>query len=334
MLITDLEKLEFFEGTEKLLEIWFDFPENSGHKSGLRTIPHGCFKALVKHVNAEVVSFTSNEYIDSYVLSESSMFVAKDRFVIKTCGKTKLLSCVKPLIDLVKKYLHVEHVKNMFYSRRVYLKPELQEERYQSFDQEVEHLQELFPHGTSYSFGNNKGEEWFLYTLDEYSEQTDKPDATLEILMSDLDQDTMLQFTKSRYPNGEKMTEGTGIAGIIPDSTHDGVVFDPCGYSMNGLIHQYYSTIHITPQPQCSYVSYETNFQMQDYSSLVSKVLQTFKPGKFIVTLFANEYAHCGSAAQAMNKLSLDGYRCVDLEDKRLKNYTLAYGHFESSMYY
>lgn len=70
---------------------------------------------------------------------------------------------------------------------------------------------------------------------------------------------------------------------------HDSILFDPCGYSMNGLNDESYSTIHVTPQPHCSYVSYETNIQLEDYDTLVAKVLDAFRPGKFIITLFANE---------------------------------------------
>lgn len=329
MLLTDLEKLDFFEGTEKLLEIWFKTTDSRG----LRNIPLEKYKALVMSVNAEVVKHASNDHIDSYVLSESSMFVARDRFVIKTCGKTKLLACIAPLMELVKEYLNTDKVQNMFYSRRVYLRPDLQEDQYNTFEQEVEQLNEIFPSGNAYSFGDRKGEEWYLYTLDNNSDHTEKPDATLEILMSDLDTDTMLQFTKACYPEDDVMTQETGISRIIPGSNHLGVVFDPCGYSMNGLLQETYSTIHVTPQPQCSYVSYETNYQATDYNTIVDNVLKTFKPGKFIVTLFASKGAQCGLAYQAMKRLSPKGYQCVDLEDKHLKNYSFAYGHFKKIFY-
>ena len=60
--------------------------------------------------------------------------------------------------------------------------------------------------GASYTLGNTKGEEWYLYTLDNQSEHTDKPDVTLEILMSELDQNKMKQFIK-RSDDGKKVTE-------------------------------------------------------------------------------------------------------------------------------
>ncbi len=69
---------------------------------------------------------------------------------------------------------------------------------------------------------------------------------------------------------------------------------------MNGLLQETYSTIHVTPQPQCSYVSYETNYQAKDYNMIVDNVLKTFKPGKFIVTLFANKVSQSLAAFPEM----------------------------------
>ena len=37
-----------------------------------------------------------------FLLSESSMFVTKNRFILKTCGTTTLLLAVKELIKMVK----------------------------------------------------------------------------------------------------------------------------------------------------------------------------------------------------------------------------------------
>lgn len=144
--------------------------------------------------------------------------------------------------------------------------------------------------GRFHKFGKENGEEWYLYTTDHISDHTDKPDVTLEILMSELDPSKMMQFIKSHPDDDDKrVTEKSGIAELIPGSVHEGILFDPCGYSMNGLKDEFYSTIHVTPQPHCSYVSYETNIQLENFNQLVTAVLDTFKPGKFIVTLISNE---------------------------------------------
>ena len=51
----------------------------------------------------------------------------------------------------------------------------------------------------------------------------------------------------------------------------------------------YYFTIHITPEAHCSFVSFETNYPQKNYQALINKVLKMFQPGKFSMTLFANE---------------------------------------------
>jgi S-adenosylmethionine decarboxylase len=94
--------------------------------------------------------------------------------------------------------------------------------------------------------------------------------------------------------------------------TIDDYLFDPCGYSMNGVLKNVsfpwvfnleeinltfvlltnqgeYMTIHITPEAKFSYVSFESNIPQSSYMDVIARVLETFRPGKFIVTSFANK---------------------------------------------
>lgn len=48
-------------------------------------------------------------------------------------------------------------------------------------------------------------------------------------------------------------------------------------------------TIHITPEPGFSYVSFESNIAASSYEDLIARVTNTFKPGKFVVTVFASK---------------------------------------------
>lgn len=50
-----------------------------------------------------------------------------------------------------------------------------------------------------------------------------------------------------------------------------------------------YMTIHITPEAEFSYVSFESNIPQSSYMNVIARVLETFRPGKFIVTSFANK---------------------------------------------
>ncbi|MEQ2188187.1 hypothetical protein GOODEAATRI_012455, partial [Goodea atripinnis] len=55
-----------------------------------------------------------------------------------------------------------------------------------------------------------------------------------------------------------------------------------------------YWTIHITPEPEFSYVSFETNLSQTSYDDLIRKVIDVFKPGKFVTTLFVNQVCAAG----------------------------------------
>lgn len=61
-----------------------------------------------------------------------------------------------------------------------------------------------------------------------------------------------------------------------------------------------YWTIHITPEPEFSYVSFETNISQTSYDDLIRKVVEVFKPGKFVTTLFVNQVSFLALAYQQM----------------------------------
>jgi len=48
-------------------------------------------------------------------------------------------------------------------------------------------------------------------------------------------------------------------------------------------------TIHVTPEAEFSYVSFESNIPLASYGGVIQRVLNTFQPGKFILTIFANK---------------------------------------------
>lgn len=58
---------------------------------------------------------------------------------------------------------------------------------------------------------------------------------------------------------------------------------------MNAILFRSYSTIHITPESGSSYCSFETNQKVASYKSLISNVIRTFRPKRFVMTLMADE---------------------------------------------
>ena len=98
-------RMEFFEGTEKLLEIWFTKSHGKcTDKNDLRDIPRECLDYILDMVNCKILSCTRSRDLDAYVLSESSLFINKSRLLIKTCGTTTLLYSVRPFIEAAFKF--------------------------------------------------------------------------------------------------------------------------------------------------------------------------------------------------------------------------------------
>lgn len=293
----------FFEGTEKLLEIWFSGEQ--AKDAGLRKVPKSEWVRMLTAVKCTIISEQQSESIDSYVLSESSMFVSAQRIILKTCGTTGLLWAVPILLDIAKDHCGFTEVVDVFYSRKNFLHPEQQTGPHTSFKEEVNFLDKHF-NGSAYILGSINSDVWYLYTLSK-PEPVPQPDQTLEVLMTDLDQDALQLFYKDkRNLTSEQITEQSGINTLVPECRTHAMIFDPCGYSVNGLLKDTYFTIHITPQPGCSYVSFETNHTVTTYDPMVEQLLQIFRPRKILMTIFANETATCGSASSAVSDALLE----------------------------
>ncbi|PIO62637.1 adenosylmethionine decarboxylase [Teladorsagia circumcincta] len=200
----------FFEGAEKLLELWF--ANSSGRSGSLRLIPRYELDAMLNIAQCKVLQSAHTEFIDSYVLSsffssESSLFVSERRLILKTCGRTRLLAALPTIIQLAADYAGFDQVVSVYYSRKNFLRPELQPEEHRSFDAEVDFLDNFFHDGHAYCMGSLKQDRWYLYTYHVPQPVTKLADHTLEILMTDLDEDVLHIFTKDACENGKDCTE-------------------------------------------------------------------------------------------------------------------------------
>jgi S-adenosylmethionine decarboxylase len=294
-----LEGLSPFEGSEKLFEIWFEIPDNwnekwhdGKNKNGLRNIGRDEWQDMLTLVKCKILNAVSNEYCDSYLLSESSLFVWNAKLILKTCGTTTLLYAIPKLLEIASKQ-GLTNVQNVFYSRKRYMFPQQQNEMHSFFNNEVDFLDTIFEDGSAYIMGRLNGDHWNLFLTEKSSsgEKTNsKPDRTIEVLMNELDQNKMAAFFKSaKIQSAKDAREKSGIDKFFPDAILDDFLFDPCGYSVNGLMGKYYYTIHITPQSDFSYVSFETNIPYDSYDTLIGTVVSTFNPGHFIISLVDNE---------------------------------------------
>jgi len=274
-------------------------PYTKQDQQGLRNVSKDTWSDMLSLAKCEIVGQTSNEFFDSYVLSESSLFVYPTKIMIKTCGTTTLLLILEKLLEIAEK----ENLQKSFvcYSRKNFNFPHVQHSPHTGFEDEVSYLDKFFE-GFGFVLGPLEGDHWYTYVADYNDSEftlSNEPEITLEICMHDLSVEKMKQFYKGEnFKSGKDTTESSGISNLLPGSTIDEFQFDPCGYSMNGLLGKSYSTIHITPEAHCSFVSYDTNITKKDlekmgksFESLILQVIQTFEPGRFSVTLFADDHS-------------------------------------------
>jgi len=287
-----------FEGAEKRIEI--DFHLNEENPRGLREITRAKLDECMTAARCEIVSVRSNAKFDAYVLSESSLFVFPTKLVLKTCGTTHLLAGV-PIILKYAAQVGMEP-RRVKFTRSSFDKPDLQPKLHSSFDDEVEFLESHFgglsaEGGSSYILGSKmKGVQWHVYVSgDACPVQDARPKASLEVCMTHLNRehcDKHFYRTEDFVSSAHTTTE-SGIRSIFPEFNIDDYVFEPCGYSMNGLnehgsMDGQYSTIHITPEEGFSYASCElSNVECDglDAFSYVRRVASVFKPGKMIFAI-------------------------------------------------
>lgn len=317
-----------FEGPEKRLEI--DFKKNPQSPRGLRSLSRRQIDDLLDLARCTIVSQKSNEYFDSYVLSESSLFIYPFKLMLKTCGTTTLLRCIPKLLEFASALdLTVELV---MYSRKNFLFPHKQQYPHLNWSDEVDYLNKIFD-GTAHVLGPLTQSHWYLYLAD-YSDHhgASNTEMTMEIMMHELDPAAASKFFREEGISDD--AKFPGVAELLPGSETDEFNFTPCGYSMNGLFHESYYTIHVTPEDHCSYASFETNVSLNSYVDLISDVLKLFKPGSFTLTFF-NENGIIDSeyCRQESIDVNIPGYvikhktfseleRCCDIT---LCNYTASH---------
>jgi len=327
-----------FEGAEKKIEV--SFKADPLNPNGLRSILDSDWQSsILDLIHCTIIGQTSNDRFDGYVLSESSLFVYPFKVILKTCGTTTLLNAIQPLIKLAKERCNLI-ADYVFFSRKNFKYPERQLSPHTSIEEEIAELSKVFK-GHMYTFGPQTSEHWVMYYAEmaHEDEQVVHDDQTLEILMEDLDQDVMKQFYRNRpdYVDAIETTRLAGIADLLPGATTDPKQFEPCGYSVNGLLDDTYFTIHITPEPECSFVSFETNASYKDYTDLINKVVKTFKPGRWTATLFAD--AHSASGPIALHSfdakaLERGGYRLNFKQYAQwhdVYDYSLVYASFSTN---
>ncbi|KAK6942357.1 S-adenosyl-l-methionine decarboxylase leader peptide [Dillenia turbinata] len=299
-----------FEGFEKRLEITFSEPPilKDPRGLGLRALNKSQLDSILEPACCTIVSHLSNSFLDSYVLSESSLFVYPLKIILKTCGTTKLLFSIPKILQLAHSLsLTPSFVK---YSRGTFIFPNAQTAPHGSFSEEVAFLNTFFSdlNPKAYIIGDPSisKRNWHIYAAASEKAQPLVQNwadmITLEMCMTGLDGKKAAIFYNN-YSAGE-MTKLSGILNIMPSHEICDFEFDPCGYSMNGVDGRGYSTIHVTPEEGFSYASYEAmGFDPGSVrlEPLVQRILSCFEPSEFsvAVTCYGSSSAEWGRKESA-----------------------------------
>ncbi|KAK4801047.1 hypothetical protein SAY86_021534 [Trapa natans] len=317
-----------FEGYEKRLEL--NFFERSLRSDpdckGLRALSKSQLDEILKPAQCTIVSSLSNAHLDSYVLSESSLFVYPYKIIIKTCGTTKLLLSIPVILHLAKSLLL--SVKFVIYTRGSFIFPGAQSFPHRSFSEEValldKHFGNLGHGGKSYVMGSGQVKKWHVYTATAEraaSLRQADPVCTLEMCMTGLDKQKAAVFFRKNSRTASGVTEASGIRKILPKSKISDFNFDPCGYSMNSIEGGAISTIHVTPEDGFSYASFETvgyDLRKLGLGKLLERVLACFQPAEFSVAL-RSESASIDSGKEIL-QLALKWYRAEITTREKLGN--------------
>jgi S-adenosylmethionine decarboxylase len=165
------------------------------------------------------------------------------------------------------------------------------------------------------------------------------------------------ELTTEGHTLGTVVSETCGLADVYPTSKYpdariDAYLFTPCGFSANGVIPApggapngskkgsdatHYFTVHVTPEPQCSYASFETNVPARqcgrETAEVIEHVVGIFKPGRFSVTIFEAKPLGEDRLGKGVSKTKgmdgIKGYRRVDRIVHDLDGYDLVFRYYE-----
>ncbi|KAL9127774.1 MAG: hypothetical protein Q9217_003404 [Psora testacea] len=199
-----------------------------------------------------------------------------------------------------------------------------------------------------------------LKTIDEVDVFSNTSSDPNDLICSDLEHESYPEeLATEGHTLGTVVSETSGLADVYPTSKYpdariDAYLFTPCGFSANGVIPTpngkdatHYFTVHVTPEPNCSYASFETNVPSKqtgrETNDVIEQVVRIFKPGRFSVTFFEgnssadDEVNHVSSGHHMARKDTrmdtISGYRRVDRIVHDFDGYDLVFKYFEKLDY-
>lgn len=294
-----------FEGVEKRIEIRFRVPE--GNQAGLRAVNRGRLDEICEASKCTIIHAEPDRCFDSYILSESSLFVFRDRIMIKTCGTTRPLSGVSLILQAARE-VDLSPLE-MTYSRSSFVFPDLQLFPHDSLDNEKTYLDDLFEGSEdvmtseTYILGKLDDSYWLVHkkifnSEDRGVEVIAAPrQIMLDCIMTGLSSDVCESYWKDADASA-MVDHGADMSGpvesLIDNFRVIGKAFDPCGFSANvhSLENEDYLTVHVTPEEAFSYASVEGSFSginldRDKLGTFLQNVADRFQPRQLLVTVLS-----------------------------------------------
>ncbi|CAG8481317.1 9980_t:CDS:2 [Diversispora eburnea] len=259
------------------------------------------------------------------------MFVYPHKLILKTCGTTTLLAAIPRLLEIVSQYCNCRKIWRVFYSRKSFMFPERQLHPHKDWKDEVAYLDQHF---AAYTVGKVNDDHCHN---NRNNHKYHDDDQTIEILMTELSPATIRKFYRkpvdedSGGKGGTRIDRETGLINLYPSALLDSYLFEPCGYSSNGLLKDNYFNIHVTPEVDCSYASFETNIfeNHEKIPNLINQVINIFEPRKFTVTVFNTNTPNTDKKLLISSISNFWGYVRKDKILYEFDGYDLIFGHFE-----
>ena len=248
----------FYEGTEKRLEIILK-------ENDLLQFPEQFWKKMVAQAGAFILSKIENEHICAYLLSESSLFIWKNRLLLITCGNTHLVKAAQ----FFQKKIPKKQIQSLLFHRHQAIQPELQKT---SFAQDSVVLNTHLQGSTQHWQGKYRGDLFF------FGELTKEELNSKQILMLHGLSGPFAKQLQAGEPSTGRIESTLALAEFFPQLLIDQFTFTPKGYSLNAIAGKNYLTIHITPEKLSTYLSLESSFNNQTIQPFINHLIGLFTP--------------------------------------------------------
>jgi len=268
----------FYEGSEKRLEITSSL--------NLLEFDSSFWQEMVKQAGAYIISQVENDQLKAFLLSESSLFVWKNRLLLITCGETHLLQASL----YFQKHVQRQQITSLLFQRHQAHYPEKQKS---SFQQDSLQLQKELK-GDSHHWSEDYCGDIFLFGNNQQNY------ATKNILMLHDLRGAFFQQLQHGKVEAKDVASQLQLAKHFNDFNIDQHSFEPKGYSLNAIDAQRYFTLHITPEKQSSYISFESNLSETEVVEFHENLLSLFKPQRAYLMTFKPSENSLGINTQKM----------------------------------